>query len=181
MKTNVENQENSNLSYLIRNLKVKDLNYANLSKAIQIIYLILIPLYAILSALKYLETFSINVIISGVSLILAFLIFALFFRKYYKEYKFVDYSLPTVLMLKKAAYRYQPFQKRTVWILLALVLMDIGYTFDWVNEPMSALTIQIVFWGVMFLAFIVGIIVWYIKYKPLHDEARRLLKEIEGD
>ena len=40
------------------------------------------------------------------------------FNKYHKEYNNVDYALPTLLMLKKAAYRYYPFRNETKWAIV---------------------------------------------------------------
>lgn len=181
MKTNNENNNYSDLKPLISKLKKEDINYASIVKAIQIMYWIFIPLFMIITILEYTETKSINEVISGSCFILSFLIIALFFRKYYKEYKFVDYSLPTIKMLKKAANSYQPFRKNSVWFLPGLLLMDIGLTFDWVGEGTSLIKVQVFFWGLMVIAVIIGLIVWFVKYRPIRDEALQMIKEIEGE
>lgn len=142
-------------------------------------YLIFILLFTFKTISEYSESKSINDIYSGIFLILSFIIFALTFRKYYKEYKHVDYSLPTLEMLKKAVYRYQPFQKSAMWMFAGLVLMDIGLTYDWLDENTSLLHTQIIFVGGIVLGFIIGLIIWYFKYKPLRDGARKLIREIE--
>lgn len=180
METNKQQAENNNLQQLIGKLKSEDLNYARLSRGIQIIYWIFIPLFIIKSILHYTETSNVYHLISGVFYITGFLILALFFGKYYKEYKFVDYSLPTVQMLRKAVWRYQPFQKRAVWVLLALLLMNAGLTFSHMGES-SVLDTQVFFLGAVFFGIVIGLILWYFKYKPLRDEAQNLLREIEGE
>ena len=106
------------------------------------------------------------------------MIFALFFGKYYEEYKYVDYSLPTIQMLKQAAYRYQPFQNRQVWIVLALIFIDLALTFDWM-ETTPVWEIQATFIGLITFSILIGIIIWYFKYKPLRDDALRLISELE--
>ena len=175
------NQINNSFENLVSKLKNEDTRYARLSKGVGIVYWILIPVYLLLTFLEYRELKATDVILSGSCFIVAFLIFVIFFRKYYKDYKYVDYSLPTVQMLKKAVWRYRPFQLRSLWILLAIVLMNVGLTVDWLNENISILLIQIVFWSIFVFAILIGLIVWYFKYKPIHDEASRLLKEIKGE
>ncbi len=181
MKTNEQNTENGNLNSLISKLKTKDTNYATLSKALQIIYIVFIPIYLVLTAIEYFSTHNINEIYGGCGFIGSFLIFIFTLGKYYKEYNFVDYSLPTVEMLKKAVARYQPFQKRTLWAVTAVAFMDAGLTFSWLDDNISILIMQIVFWGAMILAAIIGLVVWRIKYKPIRDEALQMIKEIESE
>lgn len=177
METTKQNTE-TNFAQLVSKLKTEDINYSRISRAIQIMYWILIPVFAIMTFREYSETGNINELLSGAFFILAFLIFALFFGKYYEEYKYVDYSLPTIQMLKRAAYRYQPFQKRQVWIILALILIDLALTFDWMDST-PVMEIQFTFIGLMFFSVLVGLIIWYFKYKPLRDDALRLISELE--
>ena len=178
METNKQNTETTNFAQLVSKLKNEDSNYAKISRAIQIMYWIFIPVFAIITFREFSETGNTNELISGAFFILAFLIFALFFGKYYEEYKYVDYSLPTIKMLKQAAYRYQPFQYRQVWIILALVFVDLALTFDWM-ETTPVWEIQTTFIGLIIFSLLVGIIIWYFKYKPLRDDALRLISELE--
>lgn len=179
MKANNENFENNRLDLLIGKLQKEDSTYAAIIKAIQIMYWILIPAFTFMTVREYMDGKNLYELTGGICYVSAFLIIALFFRKYYKEYKYVDYSLPTVQMLKKAVWRYQVFQKKTLWVFVGFILMDIGATFDWMNEfPVWAT--QAIYLGGLSVGFIVGVIIWYIKYKPLRDDALRLIREIEG-
>jgi len=179
MDTNKQKTQINGFDKLIVKLKTEDARYATLSRAIQIIYWIFIPLFFLITLLEYTETKESDQLIGGALFIISFLIFAIFFGNYYKEYKYVDYSLPTIQMLKKAAYRYKPFQLKSLWVLLAIVLMDGGLTFKReFNE--TVLDVQIYFIGLMVVALIVGLIIWYFKYKPLRDEALKLIAELEG-
>ncbi|MBN1820349.1 MAG: hypothetical protein JW833_06515 [Prolixibacteraceae bacterium] len=180
METNYRKNENTNLDQLVRKLKVKDLNYASLSRAVQIIYFILIPLYAMMTIWEYTDEKNINELIGGGLFIISFFIFILLFRHYYKKYKYVDYSLPTIQMLKNAAERYRPFQKYTGWSFVALIIMDVGLIFDWKDES-SVFISQVFFWGLIIIGLLIGLIIWYNKYKPIRDEALRLIQEIEGN
>lgn len=180
MDTNKQKTQLNGFDKLIVKLKTEDARYATLSRAIQIIYWIFIPLFFLITILEYTETRESDQLIGGALFILSFLIFAIFFGNYYKEYKYVDYSLPTIQMLKKAAYRYKPFQLKALWVLLAIVLMDGGLTFKReFNE--TVLDVQIYFISLMVVAVIVGLIIWYFKYKPLRDEALKLISELENE
>nr|WP_321356749.1 hypothetical protein [uncultured Draconibacterium sp.] len=169
----------TNLSKLTGKLKKEDRQYATIVKAIQIFYWIFIPVFIVKTARQYSDSQSINDLIGGVALILGFLIIALTFRKYYKDYQYVDYSLPTLEMLKKAAYRYQPFQRRGVWIIPGLLLMDVGLTFDWIREGRSVFDSQVFFLGAILFGVLFGLVLWYFKYKPLRDKILDLVREIE--
>lgn len=170
---------NTNLQQLTGRLKKEDSNYARIIKAVQIFYWIFIPVFAVITIFEYSETRGLNTIVSGLFLMLAFLVIALTFRKYYKEYNYVDYSLPTLEMLKKAAYRYQPFQRRGLWVLLGLAFMDVGLTIDWLDQNTSVAHTQIFFGGSLFVGLVIGLVLWYIRYKPIRDKALALIKEIE--
>ena len=172
--------ETTDLNQLVGKLKTEDTNYARISRAIQIMYWIFIPLFIAISILHYTETYNALHLISGFFYVTSFLIFALFFGKYYKEYRLVDYSLPTVQMLRKAIWRYQPFQKRTVWVFLALALMDVGLTLSNLDDS-SVWETQLFFLGAVLFGAVIGIILWYFKYKPLRDEAKNMLKDIEEE
>ena len=178
MKTN--NNNNLDFEQLLGKLKKEDTNYSSLSKALLIIYLIMIPLYIVITALEYFETKDVFQIVGGACFVISFSVFAIFFRIYYKEYKYVDYSLPTIQMLKKAAYRYKPFQLRTLWILPALVLMDLGLYFT-SSFDIIGIKAHLYFIVLMLLSICVGIVFWWVKYKPLRDNALALIKELEEE
>ena len=170
---------NTNLEQLTRKLKSEDSHYASIIRFVQIMYWIFIPMFTIKTISEYIDSKSIMVIYSGVCLIFSFVFIAILFRSYYKDFKYVDYSLPTLQMLKKAANRYQLFPLRSVYFLMAFALMDVGLTLDWLDENTTLLHTQIIFVGGIVWGFIIGLIIWYIRYKPLRDNALQLIKEIE--
>jgi hypothetical protein len=117
---------------------------------------------------------------------LAFLSFALIFRVYTKEYKSVDYGLPTTVMLKKAIERYRLFHPKKLFVLIPVALVDAGLIFfslnhDSSDDSISILTSQILYWGGMLLGAGVGVWIWHRRQKPLRDAAIELLREIESD
>jgi hypothetical protein len=174
------NNEKTNLEELVGKLKTEDSRYARISKAFQIVYWVFVPIYSFLAILSFIEDKNINLLIGGGCFVASFVIFALFFRNYYKEYNYVDYSLPTIQMLKKAAYRYKPFQLKPLWILFALLLMDAGLCFN-SSLDFSIFHIQITFFGTMSLSVLIGLLVWFLKYKQLRDDALKLIAEMEGE
>lgn len=180
---NSKQPKTTDLPTLIGNLKNEDARYSRLSKNIQWIYWILIPIYAFMIIREMFDDGNAITLVSGICYILSMLIFALFFRKYQKEYREVNYDLPTLQMLKQAMYRYKPLQKKTLWILLAILLMDCGLSLSpiWENEDLkSVLTFQLIYFSTMIGSVCIGLVIWYYKYKPLYDEAKNLIAEIEN-
>jgi len=180
MEQNNETMENQNLIEIIGRLKNEDDRYAALSKRIQIVYWILLPVFFVLIIHQIVNKNPVVDIIGSVCFLFAILIFALFFKRYYKEYKYVDYSLPTLAMLKKAAYRYKPLQLKTIWIFLAVVLVDAGLCLN-TSLGFKLISVQVYFLGAIVLATVIGLLFWKIRYKPLRDNALNLIQEITGE
>ena len=172
--------DNINLDQLVGKLQKEDARYARLSKGLQVIYWVMIPLYSTLAILDYIESNNVYDLMSGLCYVVTLAIFAIFFGKFHKEYKYVDYALPTLKMLKKAASRYKPFQLKKIWLIPAIIIMDAGLCFN-TSLNFSVLDIQIYFLGSMLVATLIGLLIWYFKYKPLRDNALRLIAEIEGE
>ena len=167
------------LQELTDRLKTEDSKYARISKSFQIVYWIFIPVYLFISIMELKETGDVNYIITGICYALSFLIFALVFRNYYLEYKNVNYSLSTLEMLKRAAQRYKPFRRKTLWIALALIFLDIGLCFSSYNQ-FNILWLQVLFIGNLAVGLIIGLIIWKIKYKPFRDNVLSMTAEIEN-
>lgn len=171
--------EKLNLDALVHRLKTEDAQYARIVKNLQVIYWIFIPVLSVVALFSFMESNDIIQLIGDLCFIISFLIFALFFRRFYKEYKYVNYSLPTIRMLKEAAYRYKPFQLKSAWLLIALLFIDVGLCLNRsLNFPV--LKVQLYFICVVIVSAIIGLIIWRYKYKPLRDDALFLIKEIEG-
>ena len=174
METN--NQELNNFIYRLRNA---DLRYASLSKALQIIYWVLIAIYLVLLGVHIAYKEPVIEIIGSICFLCGMFVFVLVFRTYTKEYQSIDYALPTLVMLKKAVYRYQPFQ-RTLWIvLIAVLFFDAGLSCQ-ATTLSGFIWLQVAFFCTMFGAVLVGLWIWRIRYKPLRDEALRLIHDIEA-
>ena len=170
----------NNLNELIKDLKKTDSNYANIVKGIEIVYWIIIPLFLVLTLRHVFQNVPIMQTVGSLFILISLFILAFLMRYYSKYHSKVDYSLPTLQMLKKAAYRYKPFQKQTLWVLLALILMDIGLVLKDLPTR-SFLQTQIFFGSSLALGVIGGLIWWYIRFKPLRDGALKLIRDIEGN
>ena len=174
------NKNNINLDQLVGKLQKEDKTYGNLFKVLKIVYWIYIPIYILLAIGIFLITKEINDLFAGLCFIISFIIFALILGNYQKDFKNTDYALPTLLMLKNAASRYKPFQFKGLWVILAVLFMDAGFSINSFAKN-HIMTIQMIFLGSMLIGLLIGIIIWYIKHKPLRDNALRLIDEIEGE
>ena len=169
--------EGVDLTQLLSDLKSEDSNYAAKCKRFQYVYWALLPIYVIFTIRHFFDSGDIKHVIGGLCFILCFVIFAVCFRKFSKDFSSVDYSLPTTKMLKAAAYRYQPFQLRHIWLLIAILLMDAGLVLS-SSLGFSFMEVQVALLGAMLVATILGLLYWYVKYKPLRDRVLFLYKEI---
>lgn len=168
-----------NLASLTGKLQTEDKRYSNIAKRMQVMYWILIPVYMVFIIRHIQDGSSTMQILGGVCFLFAMLTFAIIFNKFKKEYSKVDYSLPTLLMLKQAVKRYKPFQLKTYWALLAVALVDAGLVF---NSPEGERKwfIQLVFIGGIVIAILVGLLIWRKRYKPLKDEALKLIEQLSN-
>lgn len=177
---NREINNDINITEFTAKLKNADDKYANLSKRFQIIYGILVPIYMLMIVAHIIDGSPWEDIVGSACYMFAMLIFALMFRYYHKQYRYVDYSQPTLMMLKKAAYRYKPFQFKLVWLILAMVFVDVALVLN-TSLGFDFMWIQIFFIGSMIIAITIGLLIWRVKYKPLRDAALSLILEITGE
>jgi len=181
---NDKNETNNfiDMSTLISKLKAEDSTNLQLSTMFKWAYIALIVIYAIFLLVNY-DKDLLN-LISDLSFIISFILFAIIFVYNEKEYKKIDYSLPLVQMLKKGADRYKLSIPRNLVVFLPVIIMDIGLTLNFYDEPFGGtsfnrvLIVQAIYLPVMFLSGYIGFKVWKKKKKPLRDEALKMLKEL---
>ncbi|WP_321376101.1 hypothetical protein [uncultured Draconibacterium sp.] len=174
-----QNKTSINLQQLTQQLKNEDSRYAQLSKSFQIVYFVLTFIFSLLIIIHIIQKEPLSELLGPICFLVAMLSFAFFFRKYYQEYKNVDYARPTLIMLKNAAYRYQPFQRRTAWLLIPILLIDAGLAMN-SSLVFDILLLQMVWFGALVVAVCIGLVIWHFRYKPLRDNALQLIKEIEN-
>jgi succinate dehydrogenase/fumarate reductase cytochrome b subunit len=170
---------------LIDRMKTEDARNLRLSKSFQWIYWIMIPIYTGLMIVNPDKELTSLHRISGVFYVLSFIVFAIIFRKNTKEYKQVNYSLPTLEMMKKAARRYQVWHPRLFLVLLALLLMNIGLTISFFprlggeSGIMNIVWFQLTYFSVMSVSFLIGLQIWRTRQKPIRDQALAIVNELE--
>nr|WP_321409723.1 hypothetical protein [uncultured Carboxylicivirga sp.] len=179
-----------NLNELTSRLKKEDMRNKNLTKRFKIFYFVFGILYALVYIFEYFfnesDPMGSTDIISGTCYVLAWLIFALLFRKANKDYSQVDYSLPTILMLQKAVKRYKLFQPRLIIAIGAALLIDIASSLRKVEMPITKEVIndivlfQIIFVSAIMIGVVAGIIIWHNRQKPIRDNALALIEELEN-
>jgi len=174
------NNNNINLDQLVAKLQKEDKTYGNLYKILKVVYWVYIPIYLLITVSIYIDSAEIKDLFGGLSIIISFIIFALILGNYQKDFKNANYALPTLLMLKNAASRYRPFQLKALWAFLAILFMDLGFSIISFTKN-HIIKIQFFVFGIMLISILIGLIIWYIKHKPLRDNALRLVAEIEGE
>ena len=182
------NQLNSSadLESLIGNLRKEDTRNTTMMNNMQKLMWGVAILYVLLSVMKFIQNSFWYEKAGAVLILLAFIVFALLFRNYYKAYKSIDYGLPTIEMLSKAVNRYQLFQWRGLSMLVPLVLEDIGLImmmYDIFDSPDPLFRILMFQSGFLFLLAVgslSGYLIWRKRQKPLRDHALELLKEIRS-
>jgi hypothetical protein len=149
-------------------------------KGVKIIYWFLIGIYLLFSVINLVEK-DINSFLGGVIVIISALLIILFFEKQYKIIKQVDYSLPVIIVLKNAAKRLKPFNMDSLWLLIGLLIMDIGLSILSFSDISRLINIQIFFFGAVALGAFIGFIFWNLKYKSLRDNILDLISELENE
>ena len=105
------------------------------------------------------------------------IIFYFYLKKRHKEYKALDYSQPTYLVLKSIVKRYSSFEYFDLWALAAITILGVSLSLD---SGFSFLVYQLGYWTMMLISILGGLTYRFIKIKPLKDRALQLLKELEG-
>ncbi|HZH72435.1 MAG TPA: hypothetical protein VFD91_08090, partial [Mariniphaga sp.] len=69
---------------------------------------------------------------------------------------------------------------KMLWIVLAIFLMNTGMNYNSLGTDESLLA-QVVFLGAILIGFMGGLLLSYIKYRPLRNDILRLIDEIENN
>lgn len=181
----ITERENSvDMDSLINRVKAEDAKNLRITKSFQWIYIVLIVIYTAL--LIFDPTITNLDRIIGAFYIASFIAFILIFRKGYKEFKSIDYSLPVIEMLRETANRYRLRIGKLLSLIIPILLMDVGVTLRFYDDllPMSPLNrvliVQAIYIPVFTISALIGVLVWRKKQKPLRDRAIELIEEIEN-
>ncbi len=175
-----QNEINNGLGQLVSRLKKEDAGYARKVRRILIYWGIYFLIRSFLVIPDSVENKNIYELISELIYVFSFLIIVLSYIRICKIHKNVNYSLPTILMLKEVVERYHPFSILTIWNVIAVIMVDVAFTLGEIDH-FSILKSQLIFSGLVLVVATVSLIYWHIKYKPISNAALKLIKEIEGE
>lgn len=189
MNTNNKDKNNHllDINGLIPGLQKEDRRNERIMRNFQWLMWIMIPVYFGLLVVNPDKDLIWSDRVGGFIYVLAFLLIGLLMRHYYKEYKAVDYSLPTTEMLRKAIKRYKLLRPQKLYMLIPVLLIDVGYVFLSLNHFKDVdylyrvLIYQAVYLGAIIIGAGIGVLIWRKRQKPLRDAARELLREIESE
>jgi hypothetical protein len=145
----------------------------------------MIPVYTFLLVLFPSDDVLLVERLGGLCFVLSFVVFAVLFSKKAREFKTIDYSQPSVQMLESAVKRYRLWKPELAWALFAILFLDAGMVLMRIPRTesdsllMVILKVQYVLVPLIAGGFVVGIIWWYLKHKPLRDYALQLLKALK--
>lgn len=186
METTIQNTPDVNLEKLVTGLQLEDSRNLKLTNNFMWIMWIMAPLY-LLFAIIGLSTEEMSTQHIGfIFFSLGFLVFGFLFWTLRKDYKSVDYGVPTIEMLQKAVKRYKFWQAKTYLTVIPVILVCFATSFSiehLLPYPDQINRMVIVFVGyllVLCVAFFIGYLIWRTRQKPLRDKAIAMLKEIEG-
>ena len=176
----------TDMDRFVAGLQKEDVRYSRLTRNFQWIMWVFAPLYAAIFLLNPDKGIVMTERIGGLCYALAFIIFALIFRKFNNEYKSVDYGVPVVEMLTLAAKRYNMFQRKLILIIAPILLVDAGMVLVLMNHSgMKSvneviLLVQEILIPSLLIGVTIGVFIWRKRQKPLRDAALAMLKEIES-
>ena len=180
------NKKDIKMESLIEKLKSKDIEYKKALKFLQILFFILLIIYAGLFIVNPDPDLTINHRIAGGLYVAAFAIFAIYFRRNYKRYKTINYFDPVKKVLESTVERYSFWHKETWWTSIGFICLDVASIFvaqRYFPEGWSLLkniiVVQLIFAISAGVGFILGLSKWKKENRPIRDAARTLLKELE--
>ena len=188
MNTNIKdkNKHLLDINGLIPGLQKEDRRNVRVMRGLQWLMWIMIPVYFGLLVANPDKDVSWSERVGGLFYVLAFLIIGLIMRYYYKEYRDVDYSVPTAEMLRKVIKRYTLWRPQKLYVFIPVLLIDIGGVFLSLKQlEHGSFLNELLFYQAFYVSGIivgigVGVLIWRTKQKPLRDAARELLREIES-
>jgi len=124
--------------------------------------------------------------ITGLSFVVAFIIGTIYFIWEYRNFKKVDYSLPIITILEKTEKRYRFFRTKWMPVMIIVSIVSFGITLSYIDQLAywdvslfgKILAIQGVYWAIMFIAGIIGYLIWRKRSRPIWKDAKTLLEEL---
>jgi len=126
----------------------------------------------------------------GVSFVIAFSIYALYFRYLKNNYDRIDYSVPALDMLKKVAKNENFFKHRTIVLFIPSLIIAINVSISissrfniglFQSDILSLLFVIACFILLLAIFGFIGYIKRNKKHKPYRNRALALIEDIEKD
>ncbi|MFC2096347.1 hypothetical protein ACFLQ3_01440 [Bacteroidota bacterium] len=171
-----------NLDALVVDMELKDNKFKRIFHNFQILYFVLIFIYAGIFLFNPSSEITIYDRVAGGFYVVAFGLFAFYFRKYYKKYKEVNYSDSVKKVLEDAEKRYRIFKADTLVVLIGVLCIDAATVFTKMYDKSfieSVLKVQIMIWPFIIIGVIIGYLWWRRDSRPIWLSAKKLLKELE--
>lgn len=186
-------ETNSYIEKLIDDLKKADVEnkemMQNAERFCLIIAAFMVFLHVVLLLLPGQESIARD-IYTGVSFLLAFLIYSLYFRMYKRDYEKTDYSLTTLEMLKRAAKKQKVFSPRLLLLIIPSLIIaynvshSITQRFNtaiFKSDEHNMLFVFGIFILIITLAALSGYLMQRKKQRYYQNRAKALIEEIEND
>jgi hypothetical protein len=185
-KLHNKEQNQTTMENLIKNLKSEDKKYYMIGKAVKIMYYVLILIYCFEFIFDPFDDHILIDKIGGMFALGSFIGFIIYFDYYTKKLSSIDYSLPTIQMLRNAAERYSLWGNKSGYAIIPVLLLDIAMVLLFWKEfgtmlPLfRVLIVQAGFLPLIGLGVLIGYLVWKSNHKPLREKALKLIEEIES-
>lgn len=183
METNHINQSPIDLETLIKRLQTEDARNLKAINNMQKLLEAAAAIYILLSVFFLFLKVPWNKSLGAFIIILVFIGYKLRYRYYRRKMEPIDYGIPTIEMLEKAAHRYRLkiFRGNAFLEITLLLLIDFGICLMSYGDPIfSILFFQGFFVFVIAISSLIGYLIWKKRQKPLRDHAMALLKEFES-
>ncbi len=179
--------DNNNFKYnpmdlpkFIGKLKKMDKRTTIFVNILKIAYIIIIVVFILgIIALVINEELLSRTVISPVITLIGLILVFIYLHYRGKDYKDVDYSQTTYKMLQETSERYKPFLKKDIWVFPGTILVAIGRGLS-PSPYRNFWDFQLFFWSLILIGGVIGVVYWYFRWKPIKDNADKLIKEIEG-
>jgi len=178
------------LEKLIEKLKDQDIVESRQLRRLYVIYIALIVFMTGLYIVNPDAELGLYQRLTGVIFIVALTMMALIFRKHYKDLRKLDYAQSILNVLKNAEKRYKFWEaKRITMLAIFILLIDIAVsmvfngrylpsTFTWIEKT---LIVQAFYIPIILTSFIIGWFQWRKLKKPIMQNIKALITELENE
>ncbi len=186
-------QTPAEIQNLMSDLKSEDRKYKEIMKGAEFVGWSIAVIMAVLHIISLLlpgEESILRDIYMGVSFVIAFSIYALYFRYLKNSYDKIDYSVPALEMLKKAAKNEGFFKPRTIILFIPSLIISVNVSISITGR----FNIQLFQSDILNLLFVIACFILlmgifgfisYIKqnkkHKLLRNRAIELIEDMEKD